>query len=350
MKKTQQILATIISLTILSFFVGTSWADVCERYYTIDDNDTSGDIAALSGCTSIHGSLTIENTALTSLSGLENLTSVASDTDRGLTISNNASLTSLTGLDSLPGASHLNISSNPALTNLCALSNLSWGYLSIIYNTVLSMETALALKTQLILNGYTGTFNIHDNDGSGLVTCDNDNDTIPDNEDNCPNTCNLNQLDADNDTIGDVCDVNPGCGGCGQPTCEESCELIDKVEKLLTHYYWNILGREPDSGGLTYWSDEVMRIESSGGDIKEGFISFAQTFFISQEYLDRGRDDEEFVTDLYNTFFDRPPDPGGLAYWLDRIANGATRNEVLDYFVHSPEFNAFMDNLFFGTS
>ena len=45
--------------------------------------------------------------------------------------------------------------------------------MSIIYNTVLSMETALALKTQLILNGYTdtGTFNIHDNSGIGQFFC-----------------------------------------------------------------------------------------------------------------------------------------------------------------------------------
>ena len=104
------------------------------------------------------------------------------------------------------------------------------------------------------------------------------------------------------------------------------------------------------SGGLAYWTGEILDIVSDGWDIKDGFRTFAYTFFNSQEYIDRNRDDTEFVTDLYNTFFNRAPDSGGLAYWLDRIANGATRNEVLDYFVHSPEFNTFMDDLFFGTS
>ena len=28
------------------------------------------------------------------------------------------------------------------------------------------------------------------------------------------------QLDVDGDSIGDVCDPTPGCGGCGQPACE----------------------------------------------------------------------------------------------------------------------------------
>ena len=50
-----------------------------------------------------------------------------------------------------------------------------------------------------------------------------DNDGISDLNDNCPNSCNAQQLDADGDTIGDVCDDTPGCGGCGQDACEPEC-------------------------------------------------------------------------------------------------------------------------------
>ncbi|MCP4624642.1 MAG: hypothetical protein GY850_14095 [bacterium] len=52
---------------------------------------------------------------------------------------------------------------------------------------------------------------------------DSDNDGIPDPDDNCPDNCNVNQLDADGDQTGDVCDPAPGCGGCGQSTCEQEC-------------------------------------------------------------------------------------------------------------------------------
>ena len=59
MKKTKQTLATIISIIILTFFAGPAWAGVCTGDYYIDDINTSGDIAALSDCTEITGSLLI---------------------------------------------------------------------------------------------------------------------------------------------------------------------------------------------------------------------------------------------------------------------------------------------------
>jgi hypothetical protein len=50
---------------------------------------------------------------------------------------------------------------------------------------------------------------------------DKDKDNILDQVDNCISTSNTLQLDADGDGIGDCCDPNPGCGGCGLPACEK---------------------------------------------------------------------------------------------------------------------------------
>jgi hypothetical protein len=55
------------------------------------------------------------------------------------------------------------------------------------------------------------------------VPVDSDGDGIPDASDNCPTVCNPQQLDGDGDGIGDLCDSSPGCGGCGQPSCETAC-------------------------------------------------------------------------------------------------------------------------------
>ncbi len=56
--------------------------------------------------------------------------------------------------------------------------------------------------------------------GSGSPV-DTDADGFADDVDNCPSVANSLQLDADGDTTGDSCDSTPGCGGCGLPLCEE---------------------------------------------------------------------------------------------------------------------------------
>jgi hypothetical protein len=61
---------------------------------------------------------------------------------------------------------------------------------------------------------------------------DNDGDQIPNQNDNCPTVCNRQQLDADNDGIGDVCDPEPGCGGCSGIACEQVCEGTTTVTSV----------------------------------------------------------------------------------------------------------------------
>jgi hypothetical protein len=78
------------------------------------------------------------------------------------------------------------------------------------YDIKLISEDAAGNRAEVI---YSITINKTDSDG----------DSTPDDVDICPETCNSEQLDADEDDIGDVCDDTPGCGGCGQPDCESEC-------------------------------------------------------------------------------------------------------------------------------
>lgn len=66
----------------------------------------------------------------------------------------------------------------------------------------------------------------------------------------------------------------------------------------------------------------------------------------SPEYLALGRDDAGFAADLYDTFFNRTPDPGGLAFWTAQLAAGVPREVMLTSFMFSPEFAAFAQSVF----
>jgi phosphotransferase system IIB component len=191
----------------------------------ISSNTALTSLSGLENITSVGGYLSIQNNdVLTSLSGLDNITSVGGI----LSIGNNDVLTSLGGLENLTSVGgNWGIQNNAALTSLCSLYKvvLAGNELHINSNAALSPDTASALDIQLRNNGFDGTSNIFDNGGTVQVFCDNDKDTVYDDIDNCPNKCNPIQLDADGDGLGDACDITPGCGGCGQPSCEVLCDL-----------------------------------------------------------------------------------------------------------------------------
>ena len=110
----------------------------------------------------------------------------------------------------------------------------------------------------------------------------------------------------------------------------------------VTHYYANILSRSPDAAGDAYWRSEARRLQSKGASPVEAYIVMASYFFSSNEYQAFYRNDSDFVEDLYRTFFNRTSDAGGKSYWLGQIGSGLPRGNVLNAFMFSPEFSAFM--------
>jgi hypothetical protein len=121
----------------------------------------------------------------------------------------------------------------------------------------------------------------------------------------------------------------------------------DPATTLITHYYVSILGREPDTDGLAYWKGLIDTLQQEGGDAKPVFRDMAYFFFNSPEYLGNNTSNTEFIYNLYRTFFQREPDEEGLAFWLNQLALGVSRNQVMSGFLYSPEFTAFMQNLGF---
>lgn len=112
-------------------------------------------------------------------------------------------------------------------------------------------------------------------------------------------------------------------------------------QALITHYYQSLLRRAPDAGGLAYWDSEATRMRNAGQEPREAFLAMAIQFIESAEYRAFNRDNAGFVTDLYQAFFARAPDAGGLAYWTGLIAQGLPRGVVLSSFLFSTEFNQY---------
>jgi hypothetical protein len=124
------------------------------------------------------------------------------------------------------------------------------------------------------------------------------------------------------------------------------------VTNVITTYYNTILGRAPDSGGLSFWTSEAYRVVGLGADVREVFFAMSIQFFNSPEYLNRNTSDTQYITDLYNTFFSRPPDQAGLDFWVPQLqANPPMdRGAMLNNFLFSTEFSNTMTAMFGASS
>ena len=126
--------------------------------------------------------------------------------------------------------------------------------------------------------------------------------------------------------------------------------LAGAAEKsLVSHYYRSILRRAPDPAGQAFWEGEADRMQRTGVDLNEAWFAMAMGFFASVEYTALGRSNADYLTDLYNTFFNRAPDAGGLAFWGGELSRGLPREVVLAGFMFSPEFAAFTSSIFGNT-
>jgi len=103
------------------------------------------------------------------------------------------------------------------------------------------------------------------------------------------------------------------------------------INDFVERFYEDMLGRSADATGLQYWVDLLSDGVISGVDMAHGFGS-------STEFINRNLNDNDYLTALYQTFFDRTPDTEGLVYWLDKLQNGVSRSEVLEGFANSKEF------------
>ncbi|WP_246335848.1 DUF4214 domain-containing protein [Azomonas macrocytogenes] len=99
--------------------------------------------------------------------------------------------------------------------------------------------------------------------------------------------------------------------------------------------YQTAFDRLPDEAGLDYWIDQM--------DAGVSLQRVAQGFINSNEFQQRygyATNNQSFISMLYMNVLNRQPDPPGLAFWQNRMAQGVPRAEVLSAFSESSENKA----------
>jgi Domain of unknown function (DUF4214) len=98
--------------------------------------------------------------------------------------------------------------------------------------------------------------------------------------------------------------------------------------------YLNVLGREPDLAGMDAWNHYL-----GAHCHQDGFRVLARAFFNSPEFrFTRPLTLSELVAVTYRALLGRDPDTGGLAFWTSFLRQA--RLEVAGAFMGSPEFQA----------
>jgi hypothetical protein len=105
------------------------------------------------------------------------------------------------------------------------------------------------------------------------------------------------------------------------------------MTRMFVVRLYNIcLNRAPDIQGLNNWTNQLRAGTSTGSQAARGF-------FQSNEFTRRNLSNAQFVDTLYIAILDRQPDSAGRANWINRLNTGTSRNDVLNSFLSSNEFN-----------
>ena len=115
-------------------------------------------------------------------------------------------------------------------------------------------------------------------------------------------------------------------------------DLTGKVFRL----YGATLNRAPDAGGLVSWLNGLGRDIASGGiTLSQAAGGFVGSREFQKTY--GTLDDEAFVNLLYRNVLGREADAGGKTFWTGKLAGGWSRADVVLGFSESREYQNRMD-------
>ncbi|MCR5476116.1 MAG: DUF4214 domain-containing protein [Lachnospiraceae bacterium] len=111
-----------------------------------------------------------------------------------------------------------------------------------------------------------------------------------------------------------------------------------KVEAYVTRLYNQILHRAAEADGVKFWSDAIVARQVTAYEVA------TEGFFKVPEYVNADKSIDDFLTDCYHALMDREPEADGIAFWKQCMANGMTREQVVQGFGNSPEFTGILQS------
>ena len=108
------------------------------------------------------------------------------------------------------------------------------------------------------------------------------------------------------------------------------------VSQFVSRCYHFALNRNGDTKGMNDWTGAILNKTQSPQSVAYGFV-------FSEECVDRGLNNTQFVTMLYRLYMGRSPDTKGLNDWLTNMSKGMTRQKVVEGFANSVEFTKIVE-------
>ena len=107
---------------------------------------------------------------------------------------------------------------------------------------------------------------------------------------------------------------------------------VTQVRAFLSRCYQLMQKREPDDGGLDYWTKAIQKGKTAAEVVYE--------FINSNEFRARHLTNKEIAEILYQTALNRQAEADGLSYWLGRMDRGESLAAIVNGFCESNEFKA----------
>lgn len=104
--------------------------------------------------------------------------------------------------------------------------------------------------------------------------------------------------------------------------------------KMTREAYHLAFNRDPDLGGQSYWMNELRNNRVQPEDLHSLFASSPEMYFSVGGGTNLG-----YVNALYRNLLGRDPDSGGLSYWVGKLSSGEPRKAISDAIAGSPERN-----------